>query len=673
MAFYKEDIVDVELMNGTIHRSFLSHTIGAGDALQNRFGVRVFRNGEPENISGTCMGLFIRADGGTVTIASGTVSGNEAYITLPEACYAVEGQFALAIKCQGGGVTGTLRIVDGVVSRTSTDAVVDPGTILPSIETLIDAINSAVASIPLDYSDLNKLAHSAICGSISQFKYPNLLMKLNPKVGYYVNYSSGNENELSTWQYYVVPSPGAYVVVAGGGNTQVAFFAKDGTYLSGANPTWQRGYKFTIPAACAYFTYSCLISDDQYLHVISDNGERALDNSVVAELLATHVNIGNMPDMVKPKKNLFNKYKAIQGGFIDYSSKGSFDSNSNYYFCPWYIPVKPSTTYCPNLYCLVSEFDKDYNWIKCNNMTTIANLHPFTTDSNCRYVRISVQNVDNFQLEEGSATTAYSPFQMAFVGDNESESPSRTIIVDADGGGNYTTISAACGAANDGDTIYICDGTYYESVKINGLRVHLVGESRKGTVLKYLGTQYANPPLEMSNGSIENMTIWAITESGASGGGGYCLHCDNEASANGYLYCRNVKFQNDYYQVIGIGLQPNFTLSFENCEFIGQVYIHDCAKTFETLTGQVIRFTDCAIQASNQPLGAIRMQSQERSGAYATALFQRCIVKNTGSDVIVYMGLWEDTGLAKDGWLGSTDWHLDGMSALNNASILNAE
>jgi hypothetical protein len=36
------------------------------------------------------------------------------------------------------------------------------------------------------------------------------------------------------------------------------------------------------------------------------------------------------------------------------------------------------------------------------------------------------------------------------------------------------------------------------------------------------------------------------------------------------------------------------------------------------------------------------------------------------------MGLWEDTGLAKDGWLGSTDWHLDGMSAMNNQNILNA-
>lgn len=154
MAIYREDIANVELSSGQIFRSFMNHTIGSGDELANRFGVRVFRNGEPENIGGTCMGLFIRADGTTVTISSGVVSGNVAYVTLPEACYAVEGQFSLAIKCQGSGVTGTLRIVDGVVSRTSTSAVVDPGTLVPSIEDLIDAIEDAVETIPADYSGL---------------------------------------------------------------------------------------------------------------------------------------------------------------------------------------------------------------------------------------------------------------------------------------------------------------------------------------------------------------------------------------------------------------------------------------------------------------------------------------------------------------------------------------
>ena len=156
MALYHEDIANIDLENGNIYRSFLSHTIGYGDDDANRFGIRAFRNGEPETLGGTCAGYFIRADGNTVVIADGVVSGNLAYVTLPEACYAVEGNFSLAIKVSGGGVTGTMRIVDGVVSRTSTSAVVDPGTIIPSVEDLIDAIEAAVASVPAEYDDVWK-------------------------------------------------------------------------------------------------------------------------------------------------------------------------------------------------------------------------------------------------------------------------------------------------------------------------------------------------------------------------------------------------------------------------------------------------------------------------------------------------------------------------------------
>lgn len=150
MAIYKEDIVDIELNSGSIHRSFLNRTIGEGDALANRFGIRAFRNGVAETLGGTCTGYFIRPDGGTIAIA-GTVSENTAYVVLPQACYAYEGQFALAIKVASGSVTGTMRIVDGVVSNTTTDTVVDPGTIIPSIETLLAAIEAAVASIPAGY------------------------------------------------------------------------------------------------------------------------------------------------------------------------------------------------------------------------------------------------------------------------------------------------------------------------------------------------------------------------------------------------------------------------------------------------------------------------------------------------------------------------------------------
>lgn len=162
MANYRNDFADVNLETGTICRNFMNHSIGSGDALGDRFGVRVFRNGEPVSLGGTVAGYFVRnTTGETVVISSGVVSGNEAYVTLPEACYAVEGSFTLAIKVTSGSETVTMRIVDGVVSRTNTSVTVDPGTLVPSIETLISAINSAVGQIPVNYNASFAPAYSA--------------------------------------------------------------------------------------------------------------------------------------------------------------------------------------------------------------------------------------------------------------------------------------------------------------------------------------------------------------------------------------------------------------------------------------------------------------------------------------------------------------------------------
>lgn len=149
MAIYKVDIVDVELNNGNIYRSFLKHSIGSGDSAANRFGVRVFRDGEPVSLSGvTCEGFFRNGNGENIALTSyGTVSGNTAYVTLPQACYNYEGQFALAIKLIGGGVTGTMRIVDGVVDNTHTGGAVAPTSSVPTYQEILAVYDQMVESV----------------------------------------------------------------------------------------------------------------------------------------------------------------------------------------------------------------------------------------------------------------------------------------------------------------------------------------------------------------------------------------------------------------------------------------------------------------------------------------------------------------------------------------------
>ena len=151
MAIYMNDIVDINLESGSIHRSFLNHTIGSGDTNANRFGVRTFRNGVAEDLSGcSCQAVFMNAAGTNIALTSyGTVSGNEAYVTLPQACYNVEGQFCLAIKLIKSGVTVTSRIVDGVVCNTGTTGAVVPTSSVPTYQEILDvyaAMQSATSA-----------------------------------------------------------------------------------------------------------------------------------------------------------------------------------------------------------------------------------------------------------------------------------------------------------------------------------------------------------------------------------------------------------------------------------------------------------------------------------------------------------------------------------------------
>ena len=149
MADYREHIVDVELEAGQVHRSFVNFSIGEGDINSQRYGVRLFRNGEPENVSGSVVGYFIRPDGNTVAL-TGSKSGNEAWVTLSQSCCAVEGQFMLAIKITSGSMSNTVRIIDGTIVDTVKGAVIDPGNVIPSLADytdLAEAIEAAAESI----------------------------------------------------------------------------------------------------------------------------------------------------------------------------------------------------------------------------------------------------------------------------------------------------------------------------------------------------------------------------------------------------------------------------------------------------------------------------------------------------------------------------------------------
>ena len=132
---------------------YLDGNVFSADNAGNLIGVNVFSNGQPASLGGTVSANVIRSDGVTVPV-SGALSGNKVTVVLNQSCYAVSGPISIIFKITYNGAITTVCAVVANVYQSSTDAVVDPGTIIPSIETLISEIEAAVASIPADYSSL---------------------------------------------------------------------------------------------------------------------------------------------------------------------------------------------------------------------------------------------------------------------------------------------------------------------------------------------------------------------------------------------------------------------------------------------------------------------------------------------------------------------------------------
>lgn len=143
MAIYKEDFIDFDLQGGVVHRTFANNTIGAGDYSGDHFGFRLWNRGQAVDLSqASCIGYFMRADGTTLVI-NGATNRNAAAVALPAAAYAVEGKFTLVLKLSGTGYAGTMRIVDGVVVKTTTGEIMDPSSEVPSLEELMEVIERA--------------------------------------------------------------------------------------------------------------------------------------------------------------------------------------------------------------------------------------------------------------------------------------------------------------------------------------------------------------------------------------------------------------------------------------------------------------------------------------------------------------------------------------------------
>ena len=115
--------------------------IHLGDHKANRVGAIVTMDGVPYPLGGNCAGTAILADGSTVPL-TGTVSGNQAYVELDNACYQVEGQINVFVAWVSGSLQTTLLAAVGTVRITETSTVIQPSTPVPDLAELMAQITA---------------------------------------------------------------------------------------------------------------------------------------------------------------------------------------------------------------------------------------------------------------------------------------------------------------------------------------------------------------------------------------------------------------------------------------------------------------------------------------------------------------------------------------------------
>lgn len=138
----------------------LKQVIVKGDLVQFNKQANVFQitvvDGDTPVMLNTIQAYFIRPNNITVNLEETCeASGNVATITLTDQCYAVPGPVRLTVNNVEADTVTCIGIFECRVALASTDSVVDPGDVIPSVQELITTVQEAMAGIPEDYSQMS--------------------------------------------------------------------------------------------------------------------------------------------------------------------------------------------------------------------------------------------------------------------------------------------------------------------------------------------------------------------------------------------------------------------------------------------------------------------------------------------------------------------------------------
>ena len=327
-------------------------------------------------------------------------------------------------------------------------------------------------------------------------------------------------------------------------------------------------------------------------------------------------------------------------------------------------------------------------WVSPNGALSFRSSNTTNADILCRALYSDFTEGDGTaEVSDVSLPIKYS-YSLEVVYTGVVPSPpsfTKTVIVDKNGSGNFTSIQTAITNTQEDDTIIIFPGTYYESVEMWGKKRHLIGLSKENCIIYSGNGLYETPALEANIGSIENLTIISgndnsLTEESEIAKA-YALHIERENSTPYEFIAKNCTFISYLHASVGIGCRYNQTITFDNCTFetkasrvysnyyntmidAGALLFHnDASSTSSTGTGKLI-INNCVIKGITK---AIMAQSIENNKEM-TVLFNKCLAYIANNGVSNVVGFWGNAGKGVSPYFCGTDIILDSLSYGNNSN-----
>ena len=346
----------------------------------------------------------------------------------------------------------------------------------------------------------------------------------------------------------------------------------------------------------------------------------------------------------QPGKNLFDKSKLKRG----YWHNGSEQENANMGYYETNV-FKAGKTY-------ILSGSEAHIFMDCYNGNTKIELkelfenNTYVIPANTTHVFLSIFINDGkeqtAQIEEGTDKTDYEEYTEKIIftknvilnsSTTPTATPTATIIVDKNGGGNYSTVTEAVVAAKQNDCIFVKNGVYEnEIIKAWSKTLFIIGESKNHVIIKNNTGDYKKPPLEMTSGLLRNLTIIAeANPSGFTGTPAYGIHIENNFMQDKTLEIDNCHIVSYVNFAIGCGLRKGCLLDIHDSrlegysELQGGLYVHDTdVDSMVGLQKLRVKNTEVLSNSSNNSAQQLVLQSMHKDGSEFNVEFINVNVRN---------------------------------------------